>query len=280
MEALVAVGLATNIITFVDFAAKLWKGAKEISEKGSLSQLDWIQHGTEELQRFIVELTKTAEPPTDDANKQLGKLAKDCADTAEEMISLLDKVKEGCQKSSRLYKFRMLGRSLMKKGELESIQTRLNSYRKDIRKRQGESADQLKNQLDSTRLDLIAALDKSDNDTAQDHSAIRRLLQEVTSKVEGLVSLDANAKRNAAVLDKLWFDDMLSREASVNDPSGESYRWVLQPPYDSSESLDMGDEEPEGGYSYGEESERKAARNYFNQWLEFESGVFYISGKS
>ncbi|KAK7985854.1 hypothetical protein PG988_003476 [Apiospora saccharicola] len=291
MEALVAVGLATNIITFVDFAAKLWKGAKEISEKGSISQLDWIQDGTEELQQFIMELTKTAEPPTDDANKQLGKLAKDCADTAEEMIKLLDKVKEGCQKSSGLYKFRMLGRSLMKKGELESIQTRLNSYRslildqivfiirrdqtslfkltEDIRKRQVESADQLKNQLDSTRLDLIAALDKSDNDTAQDHSAIRRLLQEVTSKVEGLVSLDANAKRNAAVLDKLWFSDMLSREASVNDPSGKSYRWVLQPPYDSSESLDMGDED----------SERKAARSHFNQWLEFESGLFYISGK-
>ncbi|KAK7915288.1 hypothetical protein PG985_012991 [Apiospora marii] len=314
MEALAAVGLATNVIAFVDFAAKLLKGAKEISSRGSLAELDQIQNGTTELQRFTKELMAPTAPPRAGAGKELDRLARECAALANEMIQMLSKINASGQASS-LNSVRKSWRALRTKGKLDSIQNRLGAYREsileqiaflirqdqaslfelanDISKRQDDNAEQVGKRIESLRHDLITALDEGKVNTSQEQSDIAHILKDVKSKMESLICLDSEAKRARSVLDKLWFDGMLSREASVNDPSGKSYRWVLQPPTERSESLEL----REGGFKgrfdeeeYEEEDsedkkpqkegvERELARNHFNRWLEFESGLFYISGK-
>ncbi|KAK8123226.1 hypothetical protein PG984_011896 [Apiospora sp. TS-2023a] len=311
MEALAAIGLATNIITFVEFAATLLKGAKELSSRGSLSELDRIQDGTIGLQRFIAQLAAPSGVPATGTTKELDKLAAECAALADEMMKVLKKITNiKGQSSSRIDHLRISWRALLKKGNLESIQNRIDACRgsileqiafmirqdqaslskltEEIGKRQEENSEQSGKQLESLRRELIAALDRSKDSTIQDQSDVTRLLQGVKSELERLISADSESQRVKAVLDKLWFDDMLSREASVNDPSGESYRWVLEPPAECSVTLDLGEEESEEKESEEEDPEeivskenveREEARNNFNRWLKFESGLFYISGK-
>lgn len=113
--------------------------------------------------------------------------------------------------------------ALAKHNTCSQDQTSLFNLAQDISEGQDENAAQVAQQLETLRGDLITALDKTEHNTALDQSDITRLLQDVKSNLESLISLDLEAKRAQTVLDKLWFDDMLSREALVNDPSGESY---------------------------------------------------------
>lgn len=131
MEALAVVGLATNVIAFVDFAAKLLKGAKEISSRGSLAELDQIRNGTTELQRFTKELTAPTASSPAGAAKELHRLGRECAALANEMMQILSKMNSGGQASS-LNNVRKSWRALRAKGKLDSIQNRLDAYRGSI----------------------------------------------------------------------------------------------------------------------------------------------------
>ena len=99
------------------------------------------------------------------------------------------------------------------------------------------------------------------------------MLQDVKSRLERLVSIERDSERINTILDKLWFDDMLSREASVENASDNSYRWILEPPVEDEASKEPNEQESE------ELNRQEMARSHFNKWLESESGVFYISGK-
>lgn len=132
MEALAAVGLATNIIAFVDFSVKLLKGAKEISSKGSLSELDRIQDGTSRLQEFVEQLTVPTGLPATGAAKELDRLARECAALANEIVSILRKIYATGPNSSRFKDIGISWRAMTKRGKLESIQSRLDSYRRLI----------------------------------------------------------------------------------------------------------------------------------------------------
>lgn len=124
MEALVAVGLATNIITFVDFAATLVKGAKEISLSGSLSGLDQVQGETAHLKRMIEPLKIDPDLP-----KELANLAQECIRLADETTATLAEIYAYGPRPSRLSSFKVAFRAMRKKGKLESLQKHLDSCR-------------------------------------------------------------------------------------------------------------------------------------------------------
>ncbi|KAK8118110.1 uncharacterized protein PG998_006391 [Apiospora kogelbergensis] len=295
MEALAAVGLATNIIAFVDFSVKLLKGAKEISSKGSLSELDSIQDGTSRLQEFVEQLMVPTGLPATGAAKELDRLAMECAALANEIVSILRKIYATGPNSSRLKDIGIAWRAMTKRGKLESIQSRLDSYRRlileqiallirqdqisistvteNISKSQDENAKQLRTQLRSLQAELTTALGENKHDTDQSQRHVISVLQDVKSRLESLVSIERDSERINTILDKLWFDDMLSREASVENASDNSYRWILELPVEDKASKEPNEQESE------ELNRQEMARSHFNKWLESESGVFYISGK-
>ncbi|KAK8015213.1 hypothetical protein PG990_008509 [Apiospora arundinis] len=303
MEAVAAFGLATNVFTFVEFAAKLLKGVKEVYSTGSLPELDRIQNDTVELQRFIKQLTDPTGLAAAGSVNELDRLAKECTALASQMIDILGNIYTSGHKSSRRNKALIPWKAWRKQGELDFIQSRINSHRssileqlafiihqdqislstlvKDSRKNHDGNTEQIRNQLDSMQRDLITALDKSKTNTSQGHSDIIHILHDVKSKLESLISVDSSAKRANKILDMLWFSDMLVREASVNDPAGGSYSWILQTPEEIQDNGGITDDElTDDELAIAQESaERKSTRGHFNLWLKSGQGIFYISGK-
>ncbi|KAK8880067.1 hypothetical protein PGQ11_001361 [Apiospora arundinis] len=289
MEAVAAFGLAINVFTFVEFAAKLLKGVKEVYSTGSLPELDRFQNDTVELQRFIKQLTDPTGLAAAGAVKDLDRLAKECAALATQMIDIIGKIYTSGHKSSWRNKALMPWKAWRKQGELDFIQSRINSHRSSIleqlafiiQKNHDDNTEQIRNQLDSMQRDLITALDKSKTNTAQGHSDIIHILLDVKSKLESLVSVDSSAKRANKILDMLWFSDMLVREASVNDPASGSYSWILQTPEEIQDNGGITDDElTDDELAIAQESaKRKSTRGRFNLWLKSGQGIFYISGK-
>ncbi|KAK6855196.1 hypothetical protein PG995_008728 [Apiospora arundinis] len=287
MEAVAAFGLATNVFTFVEFAAKLLKGVKEVYSTGSLPKLDCIQNDTNQLQIFITQMTDPTDLAAAGAGKQLEKVAKECATSARQMLEILDKIYRSGRNPPWLNKLLIPLKTLRKQGDLDFIQSRINSHRSSIleqlafiihSKQHNDNTEQVRTQLDSMQRDLITALNKDKTNTPQGHSDILNILHGIKSKLEDLAGLDNVAKRANKILDQLWFPDMLAREALVDNPVGKSYCWILQPPTKERESSLLSYEKTDRKLDE-EKSEQETTRGHFNRWLTSESGVFYISGK-
>ncbi|KAK6822022.1 hypothetical protein PG987_014847 [Apiospora arundinis] len=278
MEAVAAFGLATSVFTFVEFAAKLLKGVKEVYSTGSLPELDRMQNGTVELQRFVKQLTDPTGLAAAGSVNELDRLAKECAALASQMIDILGKIYTSGHKSSWHNKALIPWKARRKLGELAFIQSRINSHRSSILEQlafiiqndHDDNTEKIRTQLGSMQRDLITALDKSKPNTPQGHSDIIHILHDVKLKLESLVSVDSSAKRANKILDMLWFSDMLVREASVNDPACGSYSWILQMPQGRQDSPIH-----HGGIT----DKRQTTRSHFNMWLKSGQGIFYISGK-
>lgn len=90
MEALAALGLASNIISFVDFTWKLLAGANEIYASGSgiAGDVQFLDTVTKDVQHHAerVVAAQTSTP-------QLRNLARQCDEVAQELLSSIEKMR-------------------------------------------------------------------------------------------------------------------------------------------------------------------------------------------
>jgi uncharacterized protein YukE len=132
MDPLTAIGLASNILSFIDFSAKLIKGAYKIysSQSGTTEEnedssklLDDLREATEALYSDFRGQTKH--------EKSLRKLSENCRQLSAELQTVLNKLRV-TEKDSRLKSVVVSLMSMRKEKEIASIEKRLDSYRLEI----------------------------------------------------------------------------------------------------------------------------------------------------
>jgi hypothetical protein len=137
LEALVAVGLAGNIVQFVAFSCQLLGTATSIqrSHAGASSDVHDIESVTKALQQWCKKLDVPGHSPLHQPALQphadLLKLAKDCQSTATKLLSATEKLKAK-NPHSKWSSFRAALASKWREEEIKDMERRLDSYRHQI----------------------------------------------------------------------------------------------------------------------------------------------------
>ncbi|KAI1170219.1 hypothetical protein F4777DRAFT_570115 [Nemania sp. FL0916] len=132
MDPLTAIGLASNIIAFVDFASKLIYGAHEVysSNTGRVGEYDDLAQVIGDVESITRRLGYGNGAPTDD-DIAIRKLAANCRDLSDDLIKALNKLRSKKAKSGS-ESFRVAWRSMREKGGIKSLEERVNLYRRQI----------------------------------------------------------------------------------------------------------------------------------------------------
>lgn len=130
MEVLAAIGLAANIIQFVDFSGKLISKANEIQKSGTgaLAENINIEAATNDLALLRTKVHDSAES-TDDTT--LRELCQSCDAVATELLTVLGTVKVH-GKQSKWKSFRQALKSVWSKEDIALLEQRLARFRDEL----------------------------------------------------------------------------------------------------------------------------------------------------
>lgn len=133
MDPLTALGLASNVVQFVDFSSKLLCGAYEVYSSASGAKAETADLGTviNDLQAVTRRLSPPSTQPRTDDEIALSALVSNCRKLSDDILKVLKKLqsKNPHQKWASL---RVAWTSMRKKEKLASLETRLNRYRSEI----------------------------------------------------------------------------------------------------------------------------------------------------
>jgi len=103
MEPLVALSIATAVVQFIDFSAKLIHGAKEIhhSSSGLTEEDRSLEYVTGEMHKLSMRLVPPYSGPETDDERALRSLASECKDLAAKVVKLYQDLAPKDPKSKR-----------------------------------------------------------------------------------------------------------------------------------------------------------------------------------
>ncbi|KAF2866677.1 P-loop containing nucleoside triphosphate hydrolase protein, partial [Massariosphaeria phaeospora] len=275
MEALAAVGLAGNIVQFVDFSCKLFDQATSIyhSTSGTSRDAEDLESITRNLQDLSVRLSQKNHNQTHPQDHTaLKKLAKECETTANELLSALQALKAK-KPDSKWNSFRTALASAWKQPRVDALEKRLHTYRSQlIIQLQSEILhllDELSgksqrmgtvvtNQISGLRSEIQYAVKALREDFAQQNSAKTSILVmresspaiDISALASKLISSETsgiNMVVAVALLDRLTFDQIESRHSQIHKTHPRTFEWVWS--------------------------------NKFEQWVKSPKQLFWISGK-
>lgn len=133
MDPLTAIGLVSNILSFIDFSARLLKGAKEVhdSQNGILEENRNRETIVREMQRMSTRMLASGSSGTADDDSTLCILARECRELSAQLISLLEKIKPS-DSGSKSQSFMSAVRNKVYDNERESLEARLNDCRTQL----------------------------------------------------------------------------------------------------------------------------------------------------
>lgn len=140
MEAFAALGLAGNIVQFVDFSCKLFSNAQEIysSASGSsdrVADAAFIVSNLNDLCKRLQErpplVASSGAGSVGALSSSLDLLANKCRDVALELMGLLDRIRTR-EPQSRWESFKVALRTVMREDEIKALEKRLEDYRRQI----------------------------------------------------------------------------------------------------------------------------------------------------
>ncbi|KAI0102583.1 hypothetical protein GGR51DRAFT_527012 [Nemania sp. FL0031] len=292
MDPLTAVGLAGNIVQFVQFAADLIQTAVEIRRSSTGCTADVLTLDTlyQQLNNFNDELASGRSNASGYLNGQgsasnpgvisFRELSLLCKSDCEELLSVVDTLKGQCGPRKRWRSFRTALSILWKKDKIEELEKRLNrtqmtmtlhictiaSHAQESRMRQLEELQTESNRLQfnqSAKFDqIITTLDslkqhigtfKRQKQVGDALTAELAALEQQISKLS--LSQDAVAEEQA-ILKSLSFTTRPIRHASIPRAYQKTFRWVYQSNGNTANSATS-----------------------LAQWLKSGKGVFWVSGK-
>lgn len=134
MDPFAAIGLAGNIITFLDFGYELISAAKDIyvSASGASTDNDDLSTRSQQLQQLAATL-KISKPggSLSDQERSLLNLAAQCMDASKDLEKLLDKLKARNPKSKRAA-IRAAVRNWRKEDEKDALEQKLDHCRQQL----------------------------------------------------------------------------------------------------------------------------------------------------
>lgn len=260
MAELAAIGLAGNIVQFVDFGFKLSRDFKEIyqsAEGGKAKHLE-LEDVTTDLECLCQKLQNTTIPATQDSG-ELRDLARACAKLARELLAMLEKVKVNKERNPRLATFKQALKNIWKDKDISALEERLGRYREQLNQR-------LVYILSNQQFEVLTAVDnlsaanrQSSTNTEQRLNEIKEELLKQAEKGDGidytLLRTLAQAGKGVAkrrnILRSLLFPSYQTRYESIQQAHGQTFDWVF-----------------------------KDSTNNLGEWLRTGGDIYWVQGKA
>lgn len=134
MDPLTALGLAANIVQFVDFGFKLLGGAREIysSASGATKDNEVLESVTKKMDMLSIALSAVPTTPNQSQEeKDLSNLAAECAMASNEIFKLLAKIKPKNPKSKLQIGLSII-KTKVKENDIAALEKRIDKYRSQI----------------------------------------------------------------------------------------------------------------------------------------------------
>ncbi|OTA95264.1 hypothetical protein M434DRAFT_393992 [Hypoxylon sp. CO27-5] len=284
MEALAAVGLASNILQFIEAGYKVLSASKEMYGSGheaGQSNKD-IETITQEMKRLGLSLSKgvPALQKTEE-DEALLRLTAECERWSNDMLALLDHLRNK-NPNSKLKAIKAGWKNYRKQGERDRLEKGLDSCRKQLALQltsmsRSDTLSKLQDLSDSAKLnnDNLVTLkrnlellqtslpDLSTSVTSQFLDGVRKILQ---------VSDEALRKsKQELFLSAIEYQGMEDRFYYVESAHAATFEWILA---DSPVTNTTQDPSVPKLFNF-----REQARKDFIHWLESGRGIFHISGK-
>ena len=273
MDPLTAVGLAGNIITFIDLSTKVVSRTKQLYESasGATSENDELEGLTKNL-KDLADRTRRKPPNTSrnghfslniTSETVLDNLSQQCIQVADELLETLESVK--VKGDSRTVKSALQAmKTVWKQDNIDAIQRRLDRISKQLMDGMGmEQLEEINRRLremavENTRLE--ANRSKEINQLREDfNSTIEKLKSNVGEEPTpgAWLILSDTASRGQAyfaeqvILQSLRFSSIESRHESISKEHLNTFSWIFD----------------------------QASPTKFVEWLKGEDGVYWVSGK-
>ncbi|KAI2465934.1 hypothetical protein F4781DRAFT_424459 [Annulohypoxylon bovei var. microspora] len=241
MDLFSAIGLAGNVITFLDFGYKLLSKSKAIymSTSGTSALNNELALETQRLQAVTAGLqTSSLIGSISDQELALKQLATDCSSISSDLTQLLDNLKTRKPKSIR-ESIRTAFRDLKKKYEKDRLQSKLDRCRDQLNlqittlmsKTRAESLDRLKKLIDYGQASRTELQSLARNiESLQAGCKVSYLNSEALSQIRSLLGMTEEAVlkiRQARVLDGLRFELMNERFEDIEEAYEGTFQWIL-----------------------------------------------------
>ncbi|KAI0449963.1 hypothetical protein F5B21DRAFT_492597 [Xylaria acuta] len=275
LEALSAIGLAANVIQFLDYAHRILSESQEIFHSASGIS---AQHA--DFEAIAVSLSalsdKLIAPPAPSSIKlppdedEIHKVAALSRATAHELISCIQKLRRSGGRHRRWASIRQALEGLWNKDRIDQLVRRLRDMRSQlsthilahISKQQTQTLRDLGRLSSSVGLGLNTRIDglKRDLLLVQTNEQVTKpRLDEIAKSLSTLKSEAEKLRKEHKILAGLSFEHMNARQSSITEAHGTTFKWIFTP-------------------QCWPKSDRRSSVE-FRQWLLHEHGVYWISGK-
>ncbi|EXJ71560.1 uncharacterized protein A1O5_05368 [Cladophialophora psammophila CBS 110553] len=262
LDPLSAVGLAANIVQFIDLICELISGAQEIyhSADGATAGNVELEGLAESIPSLSSKLMKPLDPTqsaVSTAEEEIVKVAASSRAVGEELVATIQSFKVGEGSHKKWQSFRQALNTTWKRDQIDLI---------GLSVRQGQVLQSLENarteclEIDSARLQRIEPMLES----------VRGLVrgsQDLTE--QHLAGIDQNLRdsdheatkfqKEASILKSLSFDRMAARYSAITEAHQKTFKWIFEP-------------------SCWQSSDPRS-RIRFHDWLTSGNGISWISGK-
>lgn len=134
LDPLTALGLASNIVSFIDYGCKLISDGYELYGKGTLGGTEELELVTKDLVRLANDLTTNpsfASKPSPTDNGGLQQLAESCKILADQLLRILATLRPSNPRNG-LECFRKAIRKARKRGTIENLEKRLEKIQNQL----------------------------------------------------------------------------------------------------------------------------------------------------
>ncbi|KAF4946508.1 hypothetical protein FGADI_11146 [Fusarium gaditjirri] len=316
LDPVTAIGLASSIVAFIDFGAKLVKGSIEIYEAsdGTLTENRSSQAVAAAMEGFAARLIIQQPSELGPEEKELVDLAKRCHAVCTELLNLLGRIKPKDLSSKRQSLWAAL-KNKFYEGEREDLEKRLDTYRHQL-----ELHMSFKTMIS---VDTLSQYVRQNTDslnplkaTVSELSAIGTDTQESIRQLLDIQKTVLYASINDQILEGLEHESIYKRHGMIEKAHEKTFQWIFDidgatrvdragshsPAPDDWDSVDtLGSNESDDLVDFVQKREtnrrkeqrrereierakdeiqmRHKAREMFHTWLSAGTGIFHISGK-
>ncbi|KAI1768465.1 hypothetical protein GGR53DRAFT_478214 [Hypoxylon sp. FL1150] len=238
MEAVAAIGLASNILQFIDYGHRVIVLAKELSKSGhettySNAEAAFVAREMRELGLRLTKDLPTADLTVDE--ERLCRLARKCNLLSDKLLLLLESL-EVRRLGTNFEIIRAVFRNIRKRKERDQLQADLDNYRAQLNVQiaymsRSDFARKLEATLRNTTMSQQDILYLKDNvqklsqKPAVDSASVTRFLREIQEIVE--IPL-----RQIAILHAFRYPRMYDRFDNVEPAHQRTFEWLLHGPLD------------------------------------------------
>ncbi|KAF4943280.1 hypothetical protein FGADI_13518 [Fusarium gaditjirri] len=286
MDPFTAIGLAGNILTFIDMGLRLVSQTKGIydSKSNSTAENESLSVMTTRFTTTMVDMqSKIPSGNLSKDEKALKELVEECSSISDELQNLLAELKAKKSNSMRSSMKAAL-RDWRKKKEKDDLHKRLESSRQQLdlllstmtRFESLERLNQLLEYGQSNEAEITSL--RRNIDTLRSGLQVNFLSPEALGQIRDVVSLSDRATlkvRESCILSALRFQLMDERYDDVAEAHDKTFEWIF-----GSFNSDS-DEDPlrRSNVASQKPMENPGARANFVDWIRHGNGIFHISGK-